>query len=99
MYAQKDHDCRAKDAKILRLENVIETMKTEMEEIRDSVGYCQPSLSFLSSRSVASESISSPQRVLNSSQQSWNWRNKGCTTENTELDDSMSEDMSTSFGA
>ena len=97
MYEGKYQECKAKDEEILRLQNIVLTMKVEIEEMRDSIGNCQPSFSFRGSRSVSSESLPSPGRILNSSLQSWKRNNTSCITEDTEYDDSISQDIPTSF--
>ena len=97
-YHEKVRECNAKDEEMLRLQNQIESMREEMAEMKESAGSQYLPFSFKGARSIVSESVSSPNKVLKASLQSFKWNNTSYETEQTELDDSFSEDIPTSFG-
>ena len=96
-YEEKDRECKAKDEKISFLINEINGLRAEMSETKDSVESHYTPFAFKSVRSVASESISSSGKLLKTSSRKWN--NTSHSTEETQLDDSMCEDIATTFSA
>ncbi len=99
-YFERDLECRDKDEEILRLKKQIETMRGEMEEKESAAGSQYIPFSFKGARSIVSESVPSPNKMLKASLQSFKWNNnKSYETETTELGDSYSEDIPTTFGS
>jgi len=92
-YLEKERECKAKDEEISRLKNQIQSMKEEAEEIRDSTGSQYSPFSFKGARSIVSESVPSPNKVLKASLQSLKWNNTSYETAATDLDDSFSNEV------